>query len=58
MICRLKIRKPDLRNKDCGVDPTRRTESGRYRKPPSGEKIKWDRANDIDVQQRKGRKLP
>jgi hypothetical protein len=24
MICRLKIRKPALRNKDCGVDPTRR----------------------------------
>ena len=24
MICRLKIRKPALRDKDCGVDPTRR----------------------------------
>ena len=23
MICRLKIRKPALRDKDCGVDPTR-----------------------------------
>jgi hypothetical protein len=24
MICRLKIRKPALRDKDCGVGPTRR----------------------------------
>jgi hypothetical protein len=28
MICRLRIRKPALRNKSCGVDPPRRREIG------------------------------